>query len=199
MRTNPVLDELGAYPITEIQDTARRMRDAGERLIDFSIGDPREPTPEFIRQRLKDTVPTVTQYPQTTGLAALRDAIAGYCRRRYGAEVDPATQVMPASGAKEAIFSTPFAFVKPGAGDLVAWGTPTYPVYERGARFAGAEVLPIVLGGDFVLRVDDVPTMRGNGCGCSGSAPRTTPRGRSPHGPTWRRCTSDAGRPTRCS
>jgi succinyldiaminopimelate transaminase len=157
MRTNPVLDQLGAYPITEIQDTARRMRDAGERLIDFSIGDPREPTPEFIRQRLKDTVPTVTQYPQTTGLASLRDAIAGYCDRRYGATIDPATQVMPASGAKEAIFSTPFAFVAPGAGELVAWGTPTYPVYERGAMFAGAEVLPIVLGGDFVLRVDDVP------------------------------------------
>jgi succinyldiaminopimelate transaminase len=157
MRTNPVLDELGAYPITEIQDTARRMRDAGERLIDFSIGDPREPTPEFIRQRLKDTVPTVTQYPQTTGLAALREAISGYCHRRYGATIDPTTQVMPASGAKEAIFSTPFAFVAPGAGEVVAWGTPTYPVYERGARFAGAEVLPIVLGGDFVLRVDDVP------------------------------------------
>jgi succinyldiaminopimelate transaminase len=157
MRTNPVLDELGAYPITEIQDTARRMRDAGERLIDFSIGDPREPTPEFIRQRLRDTVPTVTQYPQTTGLSVLREAIAGYCDRRYGASVDPATQVMPASGAKEAIFSTPFAFVEAGAGETVAWGTPTYPVYERGARFAGADVLPIVLGGDFVLRVDDVP------------------------------------------
>lgn len=157
MRTNPVLDELGAYPITEIQDTARRLRDAGERLIDFSIGDPREPTPEFIRQTLKDAVPTVTQYPQTSGLAKLRSAVAGYCDRRYGVEVDPATQVMPASGAKEAIFSTPLAFVAAGAGDLIAWGTPTYPVYERGARFAGADVLPIVLGGDFVLRVADVP------------------------------------------
>jgi len=157
MRTNPVLDELGAYPITEIQNTARRMRDAGERLIDFSIGDPREPTPGFIRETLKAAVPNVTQYPQTTGLASLREAISGYCGRRFGVDVDPDTQVMPASGAKEAIFSTPFAFVQAGAGDLVAWGTPTYPVYERGARFAGAEVLPIVLDGDFVLRVDDIP------------------------------------------
>lgn len=157
MRTNPVLDELGTYPMTEVQDTARRMRDAGERLIDFSIGDPREPTPDFIRETLRAAVPEVTQYPQTGGLARLRESIAAYCGRRYGAAVDPATQVMPASGAKEAIFSTPFAFVAPGSGDLVAWGTPTYPVYERGARFAGAEVLPIVLGGDFVLRVDDVP------------------------------------------
>lgn len=157
MRTNPVLDQLGAYPITEIQDTARRMRAAGERLIDFSIGDPREPTPPFIREALREAVPEVTQYPQTSGLASLRDAIAGYCDRRFGVVVDPVSQVMPASGAKEAIFSTPFAFVEAGAGDVVAWGTPTYPVYERGARFAGAEVLPIVLGGDFVLRVDDIP------------------------------------------
>ena len=46
MRINPVLARLGTYPMTEIQDTARAMRDAGERLIDFSIGDPIEPTPE---------------------------------------------------------------------------------------------------------------------------------------------------------
>ena len=157
MRTNPVLDQLGAYPMTEIQDTARRMRAAGERLIDFSLGDPVEPTPEFIRRALRDAVPEVSRYPQTAGLAGLRQAIAGYCRRRFGAEVDPDTQVMPSSGAKEAIFSTPFAFVDAGVGDLVAWGSPSYPVYERGARFAGADVLPIVLGDDFVLRVDDVP------------------------------------------
>ena len=158
MRTNPVLDQLGAYPITEIQDIARRMRDAGERLIDFSIGDPREPTPPFIREAVRAAVPEVTQYPQTAGLAVLREAIAGYAARRFGVEIDPATQVIPVSGAKEAIFSTPFAFVNPDGGDLIAWGTPSYPVYERGARFAGADVLPIVLEGDFVLRVDDVPT-----------------------------------------
>ncbi len=157
MRTNPVLDQLGDQPITEIQDTARRMRDAGERFIDFSVGDPREPTPPFIRDALRSAVPEVTQYPQTSGLPVLRKAIAGYASRRFGVEIDSATQVMPVSGAKEAIFSTPFAFVDPGGSDVVAWGTPSYPVYERGARFSGAGVLPIVLDGDFVLRVGSVP------------------------------------------
>jgi len=157
MRTNPVLDQLGAYPITEVQDTARRMRDAGERLIDFSIGDPYEPTPGFIRDAVRAAVPEVTRYPQTSGLAVLREAIAGYAARRFGVDIAPDTQVMPVSGAKEAIFSTPLGFVDPAGGDVVAWGTPSYPVYERGARFAGADVLPIVLDGDFVLRVDDVP------------------------------------------
>ena len=158
MRTNPVLDQLGAYPITEVQDTARRMRDAGERLIDFSIGDPREPTPPFIRDALRDAVPEATQYPQTAGLAVLREAVAGYAARRFSVEIDPTTQVMPASGAKEAIFSTPFAFIDPTGDDVVGYGTPAYPIYERGARFAGAGTLPIVLGGDFVLRMGDIPT-----------------------------------------
>jgi len=157
MRTNPVLDQLGAYPITEIQDTARRMSDAGEHLIDFSIGDPHEPTPSFIRKAVRAAVPDVTRYPQTSGLAVLREAIAGYVGRRFGAEIDPVSQVMPASGAKEAIFSAPLAFIDARADDLVAWGTPSYPIYERGARFSGADVLPVVLDGDFVLRVDDVP------------------------------------------
>ncbi len=157
MRANPVLDQLGAYPITEIQDTARRMRDAGERLIDFSIGDPREPTPPFIREALREAVPEVTQYPQTSGLAVLRQAIAGYAGRRFGVEVDPDTQVMPVSGAKEAIFSTPLAFIDPAGRDLVGYATPAYPIYERGARFAGAATLPLRPGADFVLRVADVP------------------------------------------
>ena len=157
MRTNPVLDQLGAYPIAEIQDTARRMRDAGEKLIDFSIGDPYEPTPSFIRDAVRAAVPEVTQYPQTAGLAVLREAVAGYADRRFGVEIDPTTQVMPVSGAKEAIFSTPFGFIDPSGEDVVAWGTPTYPAYERGTRFAGAVAMPIVLSGDFVLRVGDVP------------------------------------------
>lgn len=157
MRTNPVLDQLGAYPIAEVQDTARRMRDAGERLIDFSIGDPREPTPPFIREALRTAVPEVTQYPQTGGLASLREAVAGYAARRFSVDVDPDTQVMPVSGAKEAIFSTPLAFIDPTGEDEVGYGTPAYPIYERGARFAGAATLPIVLGGDFVLHAGDVP------------------------------------------
>jgi succinyldiaminopimelate transaminase len=157
MRLNPVLEELGAYPITEIQETARRMRDAGERLIDFSIGDPREPTPAFIRQRLIETVPEVSQYPTPSGLASLRQAIADYAGRRFGVEVDPATQVIPAAGAKEAIFSAPFAFVDRDRGDAVVYGTPGYPIYERGARFAGAATRPVVLDGDFVLRATDIP------------------------------------------
>ncbi|MDE0601665.1 MAG: aminotransferase class I/II-fold pyridoxal phosphate-dependent enzyme [bacterium] len=157
MRINPVLQEMGAYPIAAIQNRAREMRDRGERLIDFSIGDPREPTPSFIPEALRRAVPEVSQYPTTRGLRELREAIAGYVRRRFGREVDPDTQVLPATGSKEAIFSTPFAFVDSVKGDVVVWPTPGYPIYGRGTLLAGGTGHPIPLGGDFVFRVSDVP------------------------------------------
>lgn len=157
MRINPVLQKMGAYPIAAIQNRARSMREAGERLIDFSIGDPREPTPSFIPDALRRAVPEVSQYPTTRGLRELREAIAGYVRRRFGREVDPDTQVLPTTGSKEAIFSTPFAFVDSRRGDVVIWPTPGYPVYGRGALLAGAIGHPVPLGGDFVFRASDVP------------------------------------------
>ena len=156
MRRNPILDRLGGNPVTHVQDLAREMRQKGVPLIDFSIGDPREPTPEFIPAALRAAVPAVSQYPTTKGLPDLREAIAGYVRRRFGVAVDPATQIIPTSGSKEAIFSTPLAFVDRDADDAVVWATPGYPIYERGALLAGARGVEIPLTGDFVFRPGDV-------------------------------------------
>jgi acetylornithine aminotransferase len=133
------------------------MQEAGQSVIDFSIGDPREPTPGFISDALKAAVPDVSQYPLTAGLPELRRAVAGYVERRFGVTVDADTQVIPTSGSKEAIFNTPLAFVDRGSEDTVLYPTPGYPVYERGALFAGARVRPVPLAGDFVMRAADVP------------------------------------------
>jgi succinyldiaminopimelate transaminase len=157
MRTNPVLDELGTYPIAQLQEQARAMRAAGQPLIDFSIGDPIEPTPDFIREAMRAAVPEVSQYPTVAGLPELRRAIADYLARRLGVTVDPASQVLPTSGSKEAIFSTPLAFIERGSPQAVVWATPGYPVYERGARFGGAEGIAARLEGDFVLRPEQIP------------------------------------------
>jgi len=157
MQLNSVLEQLGSYPIAIIHDRARSMRDAGKTVIDFSIGDPREPTPAFIPQALHAAVPKVSQYPTTAGLSELRNAVAAYLHRRFTVSVDPDTQIIPTSGSKEAVFNTPLAFVDRDRGDLVAYGTPGYPVYERGALFAGAVTHPVVLRNDFVLRAGDIP------------------------------------------
>lgn len=156
MRRNPILDSLGSNPVTGVQDAARRLRAEGRPLIDFSIGDPREPTPAFIPDALRAAVPEVSQYPTTKGLPALREAIAGYVGRRFGVEVDPDTQIMPTTGSKEGIFSTALAFVDRDRRDAVIWATPGYSVYERGALLAGARGVAVPLAGDLVFRPGDV-------------------------------------------
>ena len=156
VRFNPVLSNLGAYPIATVHERARALRDAGKTVIDFSIGDPREPTPSFIPAALKAAVPEVSQYPLTAGLPELRVAISDYILRRFGVAVDPDTQVMPTSGSKEAVFNSPLAFIDREAGHSVVFPTPGYPVYERGALFAGARTDPVVLSGDFVMRAGDI-------------------------------------------
>jgi succinyldiaminopimelate transaminase len=142
--------------MAEIQERARDLRAAGKPLIDFSIGDPREPTPPFIPEALRAAVPVVSQYPTVAGLPEIRAAVAGYLHRRFGVEVDPATQVLPTSGSKEAVFSSPLAFVDRDAGDAVVFGTPGYPIYQRGALFSGADAVGLELRGDFVLRAGDI-------------------------------------------
>ena len=158
MELNPILEQLGSYPIALVHQRARARVEAGLPTYDFSIGDPREPTPGMIPAALRDAVPEVSQYPLTAGIAELRQAIAAYLGRRFGVTIDPETQVMPTSGSKEAVFSTPLAFIDRSASKrTVVYPTPGYPIYERGALFAGADIHPVVLEDDFVQRVDQVP------------------------------------------
>ena len=157
MRLNPVLEQVGANPITAVAERTRILREEGRLLADFSIGDLREPTPEAVPQALREAVPAISQYPAVAGLPELRSAVADYVRRRFAVEADPATEVIPVSGAKEAIFSTPLAFIDREAGQAAAWSTPGYPIYERGALFAGAESVPVPVRDDFIFRASDVP------------------------------------------
>lgn len=157
MRVNPALDEVGAHPITSIQQRVRDLRRSGEEVIDFSLGDPVEPTWDAIPRAVREAVPAVSQYPTTRGLDELRKAVAGYLERRFGVRVDPDTQVIPTSGAKEAIFSSALAFVDRSRGDVVGYPDPAYPVYERGAVMAGAAARAIATDERFVLGVDSVP------------------------------------------
>ena len=143
MQLTHVLDELAQYPFARLDDWKAEAQSRGLRLIDFGMGDPREPTPAFIREALLASVGEVSSYPRATGLPELRTAIAGWIERRYGTAVDPASELVPTLGSKEAIFS--FAQVALGDRKVVAVPEPAYPVYERGALFAGGSVLTVPL------------------------------------------------------
>ncbi len=143
---NPVLARLPAYPLARMDERRRELEEKGAKLFDFGTGDPREPTDVRVRQALIAGVPETSRYPSAAGTRELREAFVGFMRRRHGVVLDPDTEVLPAAGSKEAIFHAPLAFVHPiHERRGVAYGTPGYPVYERGTLFAGGETLPVKL------------------------------------------------------
>jgi succinyldiaminopimelate transaminase len=143
VQLSPVLSELAQYPFARLDDWKAEAASRGVDLIDFGMGDPREVTPAFIREALLASVDEVSSYPRATGLPELRGAIAGWIDRRFDVQVDPATEIVPTLGSKEAIFS--FAQVALSAKKLVAIPEPAYPVYERGTMFAGGSVVTVPL------------------------------------------------------
>ncbi|HLX31488.1 MAG TPA: aminotransferase class I/II-fold pyridoxal phosphate-dependent enzyme [Gaiellaceae bacterium] len=140
---NPVLAEMAAYPFVRLEEERRRLLAAGVDVIDFGKGDPNEPTDPMIRQAVVDALPERAPYPLAQGLPELREAAAGWLGRRFGVSVDPETEIVPTYGSKEAIFS--LAQVLDTEGHVVAFGEPAYPVYERGAVFAGAHIRTLPL------------------------------------------------------
>jgi succinyldiaminopimelate transaminase len=145
VRVNPVLASLSTYPFVRLAEAKQAAEARGVDVIDFGPGEPREETPAFIRRAMADALEAepVSTYPSTEGLPELREAIAGWVGRRFGAMLDPDTEVVPTMGSKEAIFG--LAQVVAARGERVAVTTPGYPVYERGALFAGAEVVELAL------------------------------------------------------
>ena len=157
LASNPVLDELGGYPLARLQDLAGDLRTSGRTVHDFSIGDPDEPTPEVVRAALRAAVGPVSRYPTAAGQPALRRAVVGWLARRHGVTggIDPDVHVVPSAGSKEAIFHLPLAMIdRDGPKRHVLFGTPGYPVYDRGTRFAGGVCDPEVLRAEDGWRLD---------------------------------------------
>src|SRR5207248_3108112 len=114
-------------------------RAAGIDVISLGIGDPDMPTFEPIVAAAQRAVadPSTHGYPTNRGRQEFREAVARFYARRFGVELDPDTEVMPAIGAKECIFNLNLAFLDPG--DVALASDPGYPVYTGGPVLAGAE------------------------------------------------------------
>src|SRR3954471_4766098 len=148
---------MATYPFVRLEERRRELLDAGVDVIDFGKGDPNEPTDPMIRQALVDALPDRSPYPLAAGLAELRGAGPARVGRRFGVHLDPGSEIVPTYGSKEAIFA--LASVLDTQGRTVAFGEPAYPVYERGALFAGARVttLPLVREHGFLPDLDALP------------------------------------------
>jgi succinyldiaminopimelate transaminase len=157
MQVSPVLTAQGTYPFVRIVRAKREAAEAGIEILDFGQGDPREPTDPLIRQALVDGLRERMSYPKAEGLPELRQAIAGWCERRFGVRLDPGAEIVPTYGSKEAIFSFAQLMVDPnGSKDTVVVTEPGYPVPARGAAFAGArvETLPLLEPNGFLPDLD---------------------------------------------
>src|SRR4051794_35257945 len=143
---SPALTATGAYPFVKLEEAKRRLAAQGVELIDFGKGDPREPTDPMIRRAVADSLTEVSTYPLAEGLSELRSAVAGWCARRFGVDLDPDTEIIPTYGSKEAIFLLAQVVVdRDAAKRLVVTTEPGYPVPDRGALFAGADVVQLPL------------------------------------------------------
>jgi LL-diaminopimelate aminotransferase len=137
--------DLPAYAFAEVDRKVEELRAEGIEPIDFGVGDPTVPTPEVVRQALKDASDrrATSGYPSYIGAPEYREATARWMERRFGVRVDPGTEISSTIGSKEAVFHAPMAFVDPG--DEVLVPSPGYPPYERGTWFADAKAVPYPL------------------------------------------------------
>jgi len=157
---SPVLAEQSTYPFVRLEEAKLRKAAEGVRLFDFGMGDPRGVPDDSIRRALADALEDATGYPAAVGLPELRAAVAAWLERRFGVVVDPDAEVIPTYGSKEAIFTLAQVIVdRAGGKDLVVVPDPGYPVYERGALFAGAQVtsVPLLAQNGFLPDLDAVP------------------------------------------
>jgi succinyldiaminopimelate transaminase len=159
VQLSPVLAATGTYPFVRLEEAKRRLAAEGVELIDFGKGDPREETDPLIRRALVESIEPLSSYPLAEGLPELREAVAGWCRRRFGVEVDPETEVIPTYGSKEAIFHLAQVLLDRDSDKALVLSTePGYPVYDRGALFAGADVerLPLLEENGFLPDLDRI-------------------------------------------
>lgn len=134
------LEQVPPYLFAEIERRIEAMRAEGVDVISLGIGDPDLPTPSAVVTALQRAVerPETHQYPSNRGLAAFREAVAGFYAERFEVEVDPESEVIPVLGGKEAVAHVALACLDPG--EIALAPDPGYPPYTSGPVFAGADV-----------------------------------------------------------
>ncbi len=156
------LKRIPPYLFMELRQKIARARAEGVDVISLAIGDPVEPTPELVVEELSRAArdPANHRYPtdEEKGMLAFRQAVARWYQRRYGVEVDPATEVIALIGSKEGCHHFVLARVNPG--DVVLMTDPGYPAYRASILIGGGEPVsvPIQAEHGYLPQLRDIPT-----------------------------------------
>src|SRR5574343_927160 len=158
---NPLLSKLQPYPFERLRQLFAGVTPPQNlRPISLGIGEPRHPTPQFIKDALCSQLSGLAVYPVTAGDPPLRQAFADWIQRRYQLSVDPATQVLPINGSREALFAFAQTVLDPTQPDpVVVCPNPFYQIYEGAALLGGATpyYAPSDPARNFAVAWDSVP------------------------------------------
>jgi LL-diaminopimelate aminotransferase len=145
MRPSQRLERIPPYAFAQLERKIAAKRAAGVDVISLGIGDPDRPTSALVVEAMREAVtePETHRYPTNRGRDDFRAAVRDFYARRFDVALDPEREIIPAIGAKEAIFNLNLAFLDPG--DYALAADPGYPVYTGGPWLAGAEPVLMAL------------------------------------------------------
>ena len=158
---NPLLSHLQPYPFERLRQLfAGVTPPAAFSPVSLGMGEPRHPTPQFIKDAISANLDGLASYPATAGDLRLREAFSAWLSRRYDLAVDTATQVLPVNGSREALFAFAQTVIDPSRGQpVVVCPNPFYQIYEGAAVLAGAtpHYAPSDPARNFAVNWDTVP------------------------------------------
>ncbi len=143
---NPLLSRLQPYPFERLRELTKDITPSLDHTpISLGLGEPKHPTPPFIRDALTASLDGLASYPATAGEPALREACAAWVQRRYRVKLNPGTQILPVNGSREALFSLAQTVIDPTqhaaqGGPVVVCPNPFYQIYEGAALLSGASL-----------------------------------------------------------
>ena len=153
------LQKLPPYLFKEIDRLRDQVAARGVDIIDLGVGDPDKPTPPHVIQRLQEAAadPATHRYPAYSGMDKFRVAAAAWYQRRFGVELDAASEVITLIGSKEGLAHFPLAFIDPG--DVVLTPSPAYPVYHSSTILAGGTPveMPLLKENGFLPDLEAIP------------------------------------------
>ena len=150
------IERLPPYVFSVIGDLKQKARAEGEDVIDFGMGNPDQPTPIHIVEKLIETVrrSDTHRYSQSKGIPRLRRAISDWYMTRYGVEINPDSEAVVTLGSKEGLAH--LALATTGPGDAVLVQNPSYPIHPYGFVISGADIrhVPMINEESFFLELD---------------------------------------------
>ena len=143
------IKRLPPYVFAEVNALKSKARAAGQDIIDFGMGNPDQPPPQHVIDKLAETLadPRAHRYSTSRGIPGLRKALCAYYQRRFGVDLDPERETIVTLGSKEGLANLAQAITSPG--DIILAPNPSYPIHAFGFIIAGAAIRSIPVGPEF--------------------------------------------------